>query len=87
MEVHRGKVDEEKIYVGHYNPVKPRPKAADQRVNDIGGDLKAFLAGQVHRMALEVPNDDHFMGGIVDKYHEEQPDPIYWAVWTNLVSD
>jgi hypothetical protein len=87
LEVHRGKLDGETIYVGHYNPFKPRSEAADQRVKEIGGDLKAFRAGQVHRMALEVPIDDHFMGGRVDKYFDQNPGPIYWAVWTNLVSD
>ena len=53
LEVHRGKVEGETIYVGHYNPFKPRSEAADQRVPDVGGNLKSFRAGQVHRMALE----------------------------------
>jgi len=87
LEVHRGKVDGQTIYVGHYNPFKPRAEAADSRVKDIGGDLKAFRAGQVHRMALEVPIDDHFLGGIVNKYFDTASGPIYWALWTNLVSE
>jgi hypothetical protein len=87
IEVHRGKVDGETVYVGHYNPFKPRSEAADQRVKDVGGNLKAIRARQVHRMALEVPIDDFFMGGIVDKYHGQYTSPIYWAVWTNLVSE
>ena len=66
LNVHRGKVDGETIYVGHYNPFKPRSEVADQRVSEIGGDLKTFRAGQVQRMALDVPIDDHFMGGIVE---------------------
>jgi hypothetical protein len=86
IEVHRGKVDGKTIYVGHYDPFKPRSEAADRRVEGVGGDLKAFRAGQVHRMALEVPIDDHFMGGLVNKYYGQPIDPIYWAVWTNLVS-
>ena len=87
LKVHRGKPDGETIYVGHYNPFKPRSKAPDARVTDIGGNLKAFRAGQVHHMALEVPIDDYFMGGIVDKYHGQHAGPIYWAVWTDLVSE
>ena len=43
-----------------------------------------FRAGQVHRMALE-GSMDQFKGGILNKYSAEDPDPIYWAVWTNLV--
>ena len=86
LEVHRGKVKGQTIYVGHYNPFKPRSEAADRRVQDVGGNLKSFRAGQVHRMALEGSMLDHFRGGILNKYSEEDTDPIYWAVWTNLVS-
>jgi hypothetical protein len=85
--VHRGKVDGPTIYVAHYDPFKPRSQAADRRAEGIGGDLETFRAGQVHRMALDVPLDDHYMGGVVNKYFGQATDPIYWAVWTNLVSD
>jgi hypothetical protein len=87
LKVHRGKPDGDIIYVGHYNPFKSRSKASDGRVTDVGGNLKAFRAGQVHHLALEVPIDDYFMGGIVDKYHGQHAGPIYWAVWTDLVSE
>ena len=86
IEVHRGKVKGQTIYVGHYNPFKPRSAAADRRVQDVGGHLESFRAGQVHRMALEDSMLDHFTGGILNKYSEEDTDPIYWAVWTDLVS-
>jgi hypothetical protein len=83
LEVHRGKVKGQTIYVGHYNPFKPRSEAADRRVQDVGGHLKSFKAGEVHRMALEDSMLDHFTGGILNKYSEEDTDPIYWAVWTD----
>ncbi|HZW33917.1 MAG TPA: hypothetical protein VFF52_24555 [Isosphaeraceae bacterium] len=86
LEVHRGKVKGQTIYVGHYNPAKPRSQVADQRVPDVGGNLKEFRAGQVHRMALEDSLIDSFSGGILNKYFGEDTDPIYWAVWTDLVS-
>jgi hypothetical protein len=86
QEVHRGRVKGDTIYVGHYNPFKPRSDAADKRVPDIGGNLKEFRAGQVHRMALEGSMLDQFSGGILNLYAEDDTDPIYWAVWTNLVS-
>jgi hypothetical protein len=86
LEVHRGKVKGQTIYVGHYNPFKSRSQAADRRVQDVGGNLKSFREGQVHRMALEGSMLDHFTGGILNKYSYEDTDPIYWAVWTNLVS-
>lgn len=82
--LHRGSVKEEVIFIGHYDPWKPRSEAADKKVNNIGGNLKQFRAGQTHRMALEVPIDDHFMGGIVNKYFGQDTGPLYWAVWTDL---
>ena len=84
LAVHRGSVRGDTIYVGHYNPAKPRAEVADRRVKDVGGNLKFFREGQVHHMALEVPMLDHFTGGILNKYSEEDTDPIYWAVWTDL---
>jgi len=87
LTVHRGKVHANTIFVGHYNPWKPRVEAADSRVKEIGGDLKQFRAGQVHRMAIEAPIDDFFMGGIVNKYFGQDTGPLYWAVWTDLADE
>jgi len=83
LQVHRGSVDGDTIYVAHYNPEKPRASVADSRVRDVGGSLKRFKAGDVHRMALETPLDDYYMGGVINRYFEEYKGPIYWAVWTN----
>ena len=83
LRVQRGQVDEEIIYVGHYNPWKPRSAAADARVPVVGGDLDEFRAGQRHRMALEPAIDDHYMGGIVNKYFGQSTNNLWWAVWTD----
>lgn len=85
--VHRGQIAPTTLYVAHYNPFKSRADAADRRVAGIGGDLRMFRGGQVHRLALEVPLDDYYMGAIVNKYFGQDVEPIYWAVWTNVVSD
>ena len=87
LKVHRGEVKADTIYVGHYDPWKPRREAADRRVKGIGGNVRQFEAGQVHRMALEVPIEDHFMGGIVNKYFGRATGPFYWAVWTNRAEE
>jgi hypothetical protein len=83
LKVHRGQVEGGIIYVGQYNPWKPRAHAADKRAPRIGGNLRQFQAGQTHHMALEEPIEDHFMGGIVNKYFGRTTNTIYWAVWTN----
>ena len=84
LKVHRGTVEGDTLYVGHYNPWKPRAEAADKRAPNIGGKLRQFQAGQSHHMALEVPIEDHFMGGIVNKYFGQTTNTLYWAVWTDL---
>ncbi len=87
FKVHRGQIQGDTIFVGHYNPFKPRSEAPDRRVKEIGGNLRVFEAGQIHRMALQVPIEDCFMGGIVNKYFGQDTGPIYWAVWTNLAKE
>ena len=82
LKVHRGKIPEGDILVAHYNPLKPRKEAQDDVSGKIGGHVEAFRAGDVHRMALEAPLDQFFMGGIVDKYFNEKG-TRYWAIWTN----
>ncbi len=86
LETHRGKVAGDTILVGQYNPLKPRAEAADARVKDIGGNVRKFAVGDIHRMALEVPIDDYYMGPIINKYHGQDNSPLYWAVWTNKVA-
>ena len=84
LATHRGTLEQGSIiYVAQYNPWKSRAEAADTRAKNIGGTLRQFRAGQLHRMALEAPLDDFFMGGIVDKYFGKHSGPLYWAVWTN----
>jgi hypothetical protein len=84
VHVYRGALEKgSTIYVGHYNPWKPRAVAADKHVKDVGGDLRQFEAGGMHRMALETPMDDYFLGAIVDKYFGKREGPAYWAVWTD----
>ncbi len=86
LQVHRGQVEGDTIYVAHYNPHKPRAAAADARVEAIGGNLAQFEPEDEHRMALEVPIDDYYMGPIVNRYFKEWKGPIHWAAWTNRVA-
>ncbi|GMV93287.1 MAG: hypothetical protein AMXMBFR82_30650 [Candidatus Hydrogenedentota bacterium] len=84
LQTHRGEAPQI-LYVGQYNPLKPRAEAADARSGEIGGDVTEFRVGDVQRLALEVPIDEYCMAGIINKYAEQTQDPIYWAVWTNRV--
>ncbi len=72
-----------RIFVAHYNPWKPRWQAADRWVAGIGGNVRRFRPGAIHRMALLAPLEDHVMGGVVDKYPGRRDGPVYWGVWTD----
>jgi len=84
--VHRGKIEGSEILVAHYNPLKPRTTVQDEVSGKVGGHLERFRAGDVHRMALEAPLDNFWMGGVVDKYFDRKG-VRYWAVWTNLQTE
>lgn len=83
LKVHRGRVAEDVIYVAHYNPFKRRSEAADRRVKNVGGNLEAFVAGEVHRMVLEPDAEAHYMGGVVNLYFDQGASKVYWAVRTD----
>jgi hypothetical protein len=82
LKTHRGSVPGSEILVGQYNPLKPRDQAQDDVSGKVGGRLRLFRAGDIHRMALESPLDHFWMGGVVDKYFGAAG-TRYWAVWTN----
>ena len=81
--VHRGQVSSKNILVAHYNPLKPRSEAENEFSGKVGGTVRRFKEGDLHRLALEEPLDDHYMGGVIDKFQEVGT--RYWSVWANLV--
>jgi hypothetical protein len=86
LKVHRGKVDGEDIYVGHYNPLKPRAAAMDKYSGMVGGNVDRFQVEDVHHMALEQELDELYMGGIIDK-HLKEKGTRYRAIWTDRASE
>ena len=88
LEVHRseGEVGST-LFVAHYNPRKKRARVADEYYSNLGGNLERFRAGDVHRLALEQPWDQHYIGPLVDRYHKRADKRIYWAIWSNSVGN
>jgi hypothetical protein len=82
LKVHRGNPPGTEILVGQYNPLKPRDRVQDDVSGKVGGHVQSIRAHDVHRMALASPLDQHWMGGIIDKYFD-RPGTRYWAIWTN----
>jgi len=87
MRPHRGQISSDTIYVAHYNPLKPRSQASDDKVKGIGGNLKEFRARALHRIALEVPLENFYTGQLINQYTTRNTGPLYWAVWTNEATD
>jgi hypothetical protein len=81
IKVHRGQVEGQDIFVGHFNPLKPRAGAADKFTGKIGGNVDRFRVGDVHRMAMDFPLDQVYIGGVIDKYIKD-PGTRYWSIWT-----
>ncbi len=81
--VHRGHVGSKNILVAHYNPLKARSEAENEFSGKVGGTVRRFKEGDLHRLALEEPLDDYYMGGVIDKFEEDGT--RYWSVWANLV--
>ncbi len=84
LKVHRGQVQGEDIFVGHYDPLKPRAAAEDKYSGKVGGNVDRFQVGDVHHMALEKTLDD-VMIGIIDKHKEKGT--RYRAIWTDRASE
>jgi hypothetical protein len=66
--------------------LKPRSDAEDKYSGKVGGNVDRFQVGDVHRMALEAPLDEVFMGGINDK-HIKEKGTRYRAIWTDRASE
>lgn len=88
LERHRGEVGQDEILVAHYRPYLPRSQSADPVTpgcEELGGTVESFLAGDVHRLALEVPYDEYSMATLINPYHDQTGDPIHWCVLANEV--
>jgi hypothetical protein len=86
QQIHRGKPDGETIFVGQFNPLKPRASAGDKHSGKVGGNVVRFQTGDVHRMAVESPLDELYMGGIIDK-HIKDKGTRYRAIWTDRAGE
>jgi hypothetical protein len=74
----------DEIFVGHYKPWMPRAeiKDADWGSEPLGGNLTSFVAGEVHRMALDYELGDLAPSGVLD-YCFPREGNRFFAVWTN----
>ncbi len=74
----------DEIFVGHYKPWMPRSeiKDSDWGNSPLGGKLDQFVAGEVHRMALDYELQDLAPSGALD-YCFPAATNRFFAIWTN----
>jgi hypothetical protein len=74
----------DEIFVGHYKPWLPRSqiKDADWGDSPLGGTLDQFVAGEVHRLALDYELQNLAPSGALD-YCFPPATNRFFAVWAN----
>jgi hypothetical protein len=74
----------DEIFVGHYKPWMPRSQIKDSDWGDspLGGKLDHFVAGEVHRMALDYELQNLAPSGALD-YCFPSVTNRFFALWTN----
>jgi hypothetical protein len=74
----------DEIFVGHYKPWLPRSgiRDADWGEGPLGGKLDRFVAGDVHRLALDYELQDLAPSGALD-YCFPANTNRFFAIWTN----
>ena len=88
LKTHRGKIEGDEIFVGHYNPLKPRSRAEDKFSGRIGGSVESYRVGDVHHLALEAPLEEQMpMVGMIDKYLIKEKGVRYWAIWADRAAE
>ena len=74
----------DEIFVGHYKPWLPRSEIQDADWGDtpLGGKLDQFVAGEVHRLALDYELQNLAPSGALD-YCFPPATNRFFAVWAN----
>ena len=69
-EVQGGPMDKQKIYVAHYKPRRARAEIDDAMKKVVGGSLKRFETGAVHKLTLTTEMRKMWKGAVVDEFFD-----------------
>jgi hypothetical protein len=67
-EVIGGPLDKASILVAHYKPSQPRSKIKDKMKAHVGGKLRSFVQGDVHKLKLTPDLKKFWKGALIDEY-------------------
>jgi hypothetical protein len=80
-EVQGGPLDKQSIFVAHYKPRQPRGKIKDAMKASVGGKLRSFSKGDVHKLKLDPNLKKIWTGALVDEFAATDRKSVrYWAL-------
>ena len=80
-QVQGGPLDKQFILVAHYKPLVPRAKIKDKMKERVGGKLRSFNQGDVHKLKLSTELKSIWKGALVDEYAATDRNSVrYWCL-------
>ena len=80
-EVIGGPMDKASILVAHYKPRQPRAKIKDAMKATVGGKLRSFTQGDVHKLKLSADLKSIWKGALVDEFAATDRKSVrYWCL-------
>ncbi|HEX4355028.1 MAG TPA: hypothetical protein VHZ95_18985 [Polyangiales bacterium] len=80
-EVVGGPMDKATILVAHYKPLEPRNKIKDKMKASVGGKLRSFVPGEIHKLKLSPDLKKIWKGPLVDEFAATDRKSIrYWCL-------
>jgi hypothetical protein len=80
-EVMGGPLDKSSIFVAHYKPRQARSKIKDKMKDYVGGKLRSFSVGDVHKMKLAPDLKKIWKGPLVDEFAATDHKSVrYWCL-------
>jgi hypothetical protein len=85
-QVQGGPLDKQTILVAHYKPLQPRSKIKDKMKDRVGGKLRSFTQGDVHKLKLSPDLKAIWKGALVDEYSATDRKSVrYWCLQADPV--
>lgn len=82
--VQGGKLGNKELLVAHYKPLRPRQKINDKMKKHVGGKLKRFKEGALHKMTLTPRLRKIWKGPLVDKFFATDRKSVrHWCLVVN----
>ena len=76
-----GKLEGQTIYVAHYKPRQARAKIKDKMKKYVGGKLKRFKEGALHKLVLAPKLKKIWRGALVDEFFAtDRKSKRYWCL-------